>query len=105
VRLKGKRALITGAGRGIGRGIAEVFAEEGADIVVNDVSAGGEAEQVADWVRGKGRNAIAIRADVSNRAQVESMFERAWRELGPLDILVNNAGIETIIPLLQMADG
>lgn len=104
MRLKGKTALITGAGRGIGRGIAEVFAEEGADVVVNDISTGGEAESVAEWIRGKGRRALAVRADVSNRAQVESMFEQAWKQFGPLDILVNNAGIETIIPFLEMTD-
>jgi NAD(P)-dependent dehydrogenase (short-subunit alcohol dehydrogenase family) len=104
VRLKGKRALITGSGRGIGRGIAEVFAEEGADVVVNDVTTTGDAEAVVEVIKSKGRNAIPIRADVSNRAEVEAMFERAWKEMGPLDILVNNAGIETIIPFLEMTD-
>jgi NAD(P)-dependent dehydrogenase (short-subunit alcohol dehydrogenase family) len=104
MRLKGKTALITGAGRGIGRGIAEIFAEEGADVVICDISTTGEAEQVAEWVRGKGRRAIAIRADVSNRSQVESMFEQAWIDLGPIDILINNAGIETIVPFLDMTD-
>lgn len=104
MRLKGKKALITGGGRGIGRGIAEVFAEEGADVAVADISTTGEAEKVAEWVRGKGKQAIAIQADVANRQQVEAMFEKAWRELGPLDILVNNAGIETIIPFLEMTD-
>ena len=104
MRLKGKKALVTGGGRGIGRGIAEVFAEEGADVAVADISTNGEAEAVATWVRGKGRQAIAIHADVSNRQRVEAMFEKAWRELGPLDILVNNAGIETIIPFLEMTD-
>jgi len=102
--LKGKKALITGGGRGIGRGIAEVFAEEGADVAVADISITGEAEKVAEWVRSKNRQAIAIQADVSNRQQVEAMFEKAWREFGPLDILVNNAGIETIIPFLEMTD-
>jgi NAD(P)-dependent dehydrogenase (short-subunit alcohol dehydrogenase family) len=103
VKLTGKRALITGAARGIGRGIAEVFADEGADVIVNDVDLAA-AEEVAQSLRGKGRRAIAVKADVASRAEVEPMFEKAWRELGPLDILVNNAGIETIVPFLELTD-
>jgi len=104
MRLKGKKALITGAAQGIGRGIAEIFAEDGADVAVADLNTNGRSEEVVELVRSKGNRSIAIQADVSNRAQVESMFEKAWDELGPLDILVNNAGIETIIPLLDMTD-
>ena len=104
MRLAGKVALVTGAGRGIGRGIAEVFADEGADVVINDIDGAGGAEAVADYVRGKGRRAAIVVADVSKRDQVEPMFEKAWRELGPVDILVNNAGIETIIPFLDLTD-
>jgi NAD(P)-dependent dehydrogenase (short-subunit alcohol dehydrogenase family) len=103
VKLTGKRALITGAARGIGRGLAEVFADEGADVIVNDVDLAA-AEEVAQSLRGKGRRAIAVKADVASRAEVEPMFEKAWRELGPLDILVNNAGIETIVPFLELTD-
>jgi glucose 1-dehydrogenase/3-oxoacyl-[acyl-carrier protein] reductase len=104
VRLKGKVAIVTGASRGIGRGIAEIFAEEGADVVVNYVSNPQAAEEVAAYVRSKGRRAITVMADVANRAQVEAMVERAWTELGPVDILVNNAGIETIVPFLELTD-
>jgi glucose 1-dehydrogenase/3-oxoacyl-[acyl-carrier protein] reductase len=104
MKLAGKVALITGASRGIGKGIAEVFAEEGADVVVNYVASATAAEQVAAWVRDQGRRAIALKADVANRAEVEAMIERAWNELGPLDILVNNAGIETIVPFLELTD-
>ena len=93
MRLKGKVALITGASRGIGKGIAEVFAEEGADVAVNYISCGQAAEDVAAWIRCKGRRAITVKADVANRAEVESMVNRVWDELGPIDILVNNAGI------------
>jgi NAD(P)-dependent dehydrogenase (short-subunit alcohol dehydrogenase family) len=104
VKLKGKIALVTGAGRGIGRGIAEVFAEEGADVAVNDVGDMKQSEAVAEGIRAKGRRAIAVQADVGKRAQVEPMFEKVWKELGPIDVLVNNAGIETIVPFLELTD-
>jgi NAD(P)-dependent dehydrogenase (short-subunit alcohol dehydrogenase family) len=104
VRLKGKVALITGASRGIGKGIAEVFAEEGADVAVNYIASADAAEEVAAWVRAAGRRAIAVKADVANRAGVEAMFAKVWEELGPIDVLVNNAGIETIVPFLDLTD-
>jgi NAD(P)-dependent dehydrogenase (short-subunit alcohol dehydrogenase family) len=104
VKLKAKVALITGASRGIGRGIAEVFAEEGADVAVNYVSEARAAEEVACYVRSKGRRAITVKADVTSRPQVQSMVERVWNELGPIDVLVNNAGIETIVPFLDLTD-
>lgn len=104
MRLKGKVALVTGAGRGIGRGIAEVFAAEGADVAVNDIAEMSQAEAVADGIQQKGRRALTVQADVAKRSDVEPMIERVWKELGPIDILVNNAGIETIIPFLELTD-
>src|SRR4051812_31289119 len=104
MRLKGKVALITGASRGIGKGIAEVFAEEGADVAINDIDIEQPAEDVAAWVRCKGRRAMTVQADVANRAEVEAMVDAVWAELGPIDILVNNAGIETIVPFLDLTD-
>lgn len=104
MRLQNKVALITGAGRGIGRGIAEVFAEEGADVAVNYSASANAAEEVAGYIRCQGRRAITVKADVSKRAEVESMVDRVWNELGPIDILVNNAGIETIVPFLELTD-
>src|ERR1700751_5892375 len=99
MKLEGKTALVTGAARGIGRGIAEVFAEQGADVAINDIDiTGGAADDLMGWIRSQGRRSMAVQADVSDRAGVESMFEKVWSELGPVDILVNNAGIETIIP-------
>jgi NAD(P)-dependent dehydrogenase (short-subunit alcohol dehydrogenase family) len=104
VRLENKVALITGGSRGIGRGIAEVFAEEGAHVAVNYVGQAARAEETAEYVRSKGRRAITVQGDVSKRADVEAMIDRVWKELGPIDILVNNAGIETIIPFLELTD-
>jgi glucose 1-dehydrogenase/3-oxoacyl-[acyl-carrier protein] reductase len=104
MKLKGKVALVTGASRGIGRAIAEVFAEEGADVAVNYLASPSPAEEVANYVRSHGRRAITVKADVSKRSDVEAMVERVWSELGPIDILVNNAGIETIVPFLELTD-
>ena len=104
MKLKDKTALVTGAGRGIGRGIAEVFADQGASVAINYLDNPEEAERVADYVRAMGRRAIVVKADIANRAEVEAMFEKVWDELGPVDILVNNAGIETIVPFLELTD-
>jgi NAD(P)-dependent dehydrogenase (short-subunit alcohol dehydrogenase family) len=104
MRLANKVALVTGAAQGIGKGIVEAFAREGADVIINDINSPSKTEELAHWVRGLGRRAIAIQADVSQRKQVESMFACAWDEMGGIDILVNNAGIETIVPFLEMTD-
>lgn len=104
MRLKDKVALVTGASRGIGRGIAEIFADEGADVAINFVAHAAEAEVVADYVRSKGRRAISVRGDVAVRADVETMVATTWESLGPIDVLVNNAGIESIVPFLELTD-
>jgi glucose 1-dehydrogenase/3-oxoacyl-[acyl-carrier protein] reductase len=104
MKLQGKIAVVTGAGQGIGRGIAEVFAEQGADLVINDIVSSTGLDELAAWIHGKGRRVIAVQGDVSQRCDVERLFDRAWAELGPVDVLVNNAGIETIIPFLDLTD-
>jgi NAD(P)-dependent dehydrogenase (short-subunit alcohol dehydrogenase family) len=104
MKLANKTALVTGAAQGIGKGIAEAFANEGADVVINDINCAQETEALAKWVRSLGRRAIVIHTDVTSREQVEVMFQQAVREMGPIDVLVNNAGIETIIPFLEMTD-
>ena len=103
MKLAGKVALVTGAGQGIGKGIVEVFAQEGADVVINDLKADERCEELAAAVRASGRRAVVVQGDVSKRGDVEGMFEAA-RQLGPVDVLVNNAGIETIIPFLELTD-
>jgi NAD(P)-dependent dehydrogenase (short-subunit alcohol dehydrogenase family) len=104
MKLAGKVAFITGARQGIGRGIAESFAEEGADIIVYDLEHDDMAEDVISSVRKLGCRAIATKGDVTKRAEVDAAFDRAQTELGPVDILVNNAGIETIVPFLELTD-
>jgi NAD(P)-dependent dehydrogenase (short-subunit alcohol dehydrogenase family) len=104
MKLAGKVALVTGASRGIGRGIAEVLTEEGADVAVNYLAGADQAQEVVQWIRAQGKRAIAVQGDVAKRADVEAMVDRTWKELGPIDILVNNAGIETIVPFLELTD-
>jgi glucose 1-dehydrogenase/3-oxoacyl-[acyl-carrier protein] reductase len=103
VKLKGRVAVVTGAARGIGRGIAEVFADEGASVAVVDVNLD-QATEVADALKARGVKSIAVKADVAKRSEVEPMIEKVWKEVGPIDILVNNAGIETIVPFLELTD-
>lgn len=96
MRLSGKLALVTGSARerGIGRGIAECLAEEGCDVVVNDVaSAENEALELVTRLRERGRRAIWHCADVSDRAQVDHMFQLVENELGTPDIVCSNAGV------------
>ncbi|MGI8741496.1 MAG: SDR family NAD(P)-dependent oxidoreductase [Bryobacteraceae bacterium] len=91
-------ALVTGAGTGIGRSAAEALARAGAKVAVNYSRSRDAAEEVVAQIRNSGGTAIAVAADVSDEAQVNSMFERVNREFGRLDILVNNAGWSTRIP-------
>jgi len=92
MRLEGKAALVTGAGRGIGQAIADRLAAEGAAVVVSDVDLA-HAEQAVRELTAQGRQALAVRADVSDLRQVQQMFRKVAERLGRLDILVNNAGI------------
>ena len=86
-------ALVTGASRGIGRGIALELAREGWDVCINYVRHREAAEAAAEQVRALGQNTAVIQADVADGAAVEAMARQAERELGPISLLVNNAGI------------
>lgn len=91
--LEGKIALVTGGGRGIGRAISLKLAEYGADVIVNYSGSREKAEETVKMIRGLGRRAAAIRADVSKQEDCIRMFQEAEKELGSINILVNNAGI------------
>ncbi len=95
MELKGKTAIVTGSGRGIGEGIALVLAREGANVVVNDRKLGADAEGVVKKIIAMGGKAIAVAADVSKKSEVAAMAEATVKEFGAIDILVNNAGIES----------
>ena len=96
--LAGKVVIVTGAGKGIGRAIAERFGSVGASVVVNDVDAEA-AEAVAAGIVDAGGAAIATPADVSDSAQVEAMFDATLEAYGTVDVLVNNAGL--VSPMLH----
>lgn len=91
-RLEGKVAMVTGAGQGIGRGIALSLAQEGAHVVVNDI-VWDTAQATAEEVKRLGRRSLAVQADVSQSTQVSELVDRASEEFDAVHILINNAGI------------
>lgn len=90
--LLGQVALITGGARGIGRGIALKLAQAGADIAINYLEREDAAHEVAEWIRGMGRNALTVKADVCDDHQVKRMCNEVHAHFGKLNILVNNVG-------------
>jgi 3-oxoacyl-[acyl-carrier protein] reductase len=91
--LEGRVALVTGAGRGIGRAIALILAEAGADVAVNYRERAEPAEATAKDIRQLGRRVEVVQADVARAAEVARLVDTVERSLGPVDILINNAGI------------
>jgi 3-oxoacyl-[acyl-carrier protein] reductase len=101
--LKDKVAIVTGSSRGIGRAIAERFAEEGAAVVVNYSQSGEEARNVVAAIAGKGGKALAIQADASVVSEIRRLFKETIGAFGGVDILVNNAGVSgTPTPIAAM---
>jgi NAD(P)-dependent dehydrogenase (short-subunit alcohol dehydrogenase family) len=103
VRLSGKTAIVTGARRGIGRAIALALVREGANVVVSDISQE-DCQKVVDEIEAMGRQALALKCDVSSSGDVDDMVKRTLAEFGRVDILVNNAGIMNFKPLLELTD-
>jgi glucose 1-dehydrogenase len=104
MRLQGKRAVVTGSGRGIGRAIAVRFAQEGADVVINDLDIRGTARKTLAAVEAAGRRGVLIKADVSRTDEARRLIDDALQQLGPLDILVNNAGIEKHAAFVEVTE-
>jgi glucose 1-dehydrogenase len=100
--LLGQKALVTGASSGIGRAIAIALGEAGADVVVNYASGAEKAEAIVQQITDNGARAMAIKADVSDETQVQSMFAEMQREFGTIDILVNNAGLQQDAPFHEL---
>jgi NAD(P)-dependent dehydrogenase (short-subunit alcohol dehydrogenase family) len=102
--LTGQKALVTGASKGIGRGIALALARAGADVVVNYNSDCTGAENVVREIEALGRKAVAVHASVGKSVDVNRMFDEILPHFSPLTILVNNAGVQTWKPLLELTE-
>ncbi|MBS1531845.1 MAG: glucose 1-dehydrogenase [Bacteroidetes bacterium] len=103
-KLANKVAVITGASKGIGAGIAKDLAAEGAAVVVNYASSKEGADKVVDEIVANGGKAIAVQGDVSKAADVERLFDEAKKAFGGIDILVNNAGVYKFSPIEEVTE-
>ncbi|HEY2039493.1 MAG TPA: 3-oxoacyl-ACP reductase family protein [Edaphobacter sp.] len=100
--LTGKTALITGGSRGIGRAASLALAAQGCNVAINYFQSEKEAASIVHEIESSGRRAHAVRANVSQPEEVESMIDQVLQNLGPIDILVNNAGINPSRPFLEL---
>ena len=98
----GKVVVVTGAGRGLGAGIARRFAQAGATTMIHYHTSQSGAEELAAEIQANGGTALALPADLANPEQVESLFRQTWQRFGRLDVLVNNAGSYPVTPLVDM---
>ena len=103
-KLNGKVAVVTGASKGIGAGIAKQFAAEGASVVVNYASSKTDADKIVDEIMKRGGTAVAVQGNVAKKAEVERLFAAAEKALGKIDILVNNAGVYEFLPLEEASE-
>ncbi|HEY6130216.1 MAG TPA: glucose 1-dehydrogenase [Candidatus Acidoferrum sp.] len=103
-KLANQVAVVTGASKGIGAGIAKALAAEGASVVVNYASSKKDADRVVQEITASGGKAIAVQGDVSKQADVTRLFAETKKTYGKLDILVNNAGIYQFAPLEQVTE-
>jgi len=102
--LSGKTAVVTGASKGIGAGIAKGLAAEGAAVVVNYASSKDAADRVVAEIKAKGGKAIAVQGDVAKAGDVKKIFAETKQAFGRLDILVNNAGVYNLLPLEEVTE-
>jgi 3-oxoacyl-[acyl-carrier protein] reductase len=103
-KLKGKVAVVTGASKGIGAGIAKGLAAEGATVVVNYASSKEGADRVVAEIKNKGGKAVAVQGDVSKAGDVQRIFAETKETFGRLDVLVNNAGVYEFAPLENITE-
>jgi 3-oxoacyl-[acyl-carrier protein] reductase len=103
-KLNGKVAVVTGASKGIGAGIAKQLAAEGAAVVVNYASSKSDADKVVDEIAKAGGKAVAVQASVAKKADVEKLFSAAEKAFGKIDILVNNAGVYEFAPIEEVTE-
>jgi 3-oxoacyl-[acyl-carrier protein] reductase len=103
-KLNGKVAVVTGASKGIGAGIAKHFAAEGASVVVNYASSKTDADKVVDEITKRGGKAVAVQGNVAKKAEVEKLFAASEKTFGKIDILVNNAGVYEFMPLEEVSE-
>ena len=104
MRLENKIALVTGSSRGVGRAVALGFADEGANVVVNYTSNEKAANEVVDAIEQKGCKALALKADIAKKEEVDKLVEQAVKTFGKIDILVNNAGFTRPSMMLKMTE-
>lgn len=101
---KGKTAVVTGSSRGIGAATVKRLAQEGYNVTVNYLNSSSKAERVVHEIKAAGGNAIAVRADVSDPAQVKRLFDSTERAFGRVDVVVSNAGVMFLAPFKDMSD-
>src|SRR5689334_7773551 len=101
-KLTDKVAIVTGASKGIGAGIAKELAAQGASVIVNYSSSKSDADKVVDDITKRGGKAMAVPGNVANKMEVEHLFSTATKAFGRIDILVNNAGVYEFMPLEQV---
>lgn len=104
MKLKGKAAVVTGGGRGVGSSISVAYAKEGADVIVNYASNPKTANEVVEKIKGLGRRGVAVQADVATKQGAEAVIQAAVKEFGKIDILVNNAGFTRPAMLHKMTE-
>ncbi|SAL33925.1 short chain dehydrogenase/reductase family oxidoreductase [Caballeronia sordidicola] len=97
-------AIVTGASRGIGAEVARRLADDGFAVAINYASSSKEADALVAELAAKGTKAVAIKADVSNAADVRALFDATEQQLGKIDVLVNNAGVLKTVPLAETSD-